>query len=269
MIRTKSIRLLLIAGIIMANFSCSKENNEDVPTTEEKLVIEAKDETPESQTLKGDEKEVLYKLSGDFTGKLDVTFLSSEGFTPPDQILGAKIPWETSYFIPENTYAIGGFANGFYGDANSGESASLKMYYDGRLIETVIRTADNEGITLPLESYNLEYDEPNKTISKENIDREIQYNVIGDFSGTITIVYKEADGSRTNREISKLPWSHTFKTTEKSARVSIFGLGNGGVEGETLNYEVLADGQILTSEIATADKEGGISLYPERSIDFD
>ncbi|MGB6152711.1 MAG: hypothetical protein WBG48_12020 [Pricia sp.] len=263
------IRSILIICVTAASFSCSKENNEEVLNTEEKQIIISTDETPESPTTTGEKKEVRYELSGDFTGKLDIMFLSSKDFTPPDQSLGAKIPWETSYSIPENTYAIGGFANGFYGDAKSGESASLKMYYDGRLIETVIRTADHEGITLPLESYHLEYDKPNKTISKANIDREIQYNLLGDFSGTIMIIYKEADGSRTNREISKLPWSHTFKTTEKSTRVSIFGLAYGGIEGETLSYEVSVDGKILIGEIATADEEGGISLYPERSIDFD
>ena len=268
----KRIRLIPFAtvlGIALNFVSCSKENNQDLSEIKEPPPIGLESENPVSPNLKVGEKVVSYALSGNFSGKLNITFASNEGYTPPDQVLGAKIPWTTNFSVPEIVYAIGGYANGFYRDAKIGETASLKMYYDGRLIETVVRTADEKGINLPLEGYYLEFDEPDQTVSPENIGKEIQYNIKGDYSGTVMIVYKEADGSRTNIEISKFPWSYTFETTEESARVSVYGPENGGIEGETLTSELLVDGEIAKSQTATTDKEGGIGIFPEMSVDFD
>lgn len=268
---TKLIRLLLIAGVATTNFSCSKESdqNGEVLTIEEKLVIESKEETPGNPILIGEKKEVRYELSGDFSGKLDITFLSSEGFTPPNQILGVQIPWKTSYSIPEDAQAIGGFANGFYGDANSGESATLKMFYDEKLVETVIRTADEEGVNLPLEIYSLDYEKINRTIAQENVGQEIQYALEGDFSGSVTIVYKEADGSRTNIIVSQLPWTYTLNTTEQSARVSFYGLCNDGLKGETITSSLFVNGQIINSQTVTPEDDGSFISFSELSVDFD
>ena len=215
-------------------------------------------------------RSVSYKMEGDFSGKLDVTFLSSDGFTPPDQIVGIEIPWETDYDIPDDTQAIGGFANGLYGDANPGETASLKMFLDDHLIETVIRTSDEEGlITLPLESYPMEFDKSGTKIPEENIGKDITYAIDGNFSGNIVVVYTVADGSRENIEVAELPWEYTFTTTECSYRASIYGLGSKGTENQEIGFSLLVDETLFKSETVIADSEGRIGLFPEIVLEFD
>ncbi len=135
-------------SMILLLLSCSKEF---VSPSDPEILAPVGSEIEEPDTS-GTSQRVSYDLSGNFSGKVDVMFLSSDGFTPPNQIIGAEIPWDTNFTIPENTEAIGGFINGLYGDGVPDETASLKMFLDGFLIENVIRTADKDGfINLPLE----------------------------------------------------------------------------------------------------------------------
>ncbi len=269
----KKINVLLqmaFIGFLLVSVSCSVEN-------EPILTENFQNPTPKPETAavggsesQGVQRSVSYKLSGNFSGKLDITFLSSDGFTPPSPFIGMEIPWETDYDIPEHTYAIGGYANGLYGDGKPEETASLQMFLDDRLLETVIRTADEDGyITLPLESYSLEYDTSEKTISDSNIGKEITYKVDGDFSGKLILVYRIADGSRENIQINALPWEYTFETTVNSARVSIYGFGTHGMKNEKIQYSLSLNGTTIDSGNVEAYEDGSISLTPEFFIDFD
>ena len=255
---------LILVLIIMA---CSEEFNPS------ELVIESNDSKSEAD---GDSNSdvsgslVSYELTGDFSGRLDITFLSSENFTPPPPIIGATIPWQTNYNITRDVSKIGGFANGLYGDGKSGESAVLKMFLEDDLVETVIRTADENGmVNLPIESYDLTYHKIGTTISDGNIDKNVTYTINGNFSGELMIVYKVADGSQENIIVTNLPWQHTFKTIVYSYRASIYGLGNGGMEGEEITYSISIDDNIIESEEVVTNTEGHIGLYPEIVIDFE
>ncbi|MEM1337242.1 MAG: hypothetical protein AAF634_16630 [Bacteroidota bacterium] len=166
-------------------------------------------------------------------------------------------------------FNIGGFANGLYGDGKFGESAILSMFLEDDLIETVIRTADeNGGVTLPLEPHDLRFHKIGTTIAEEHIDKNVTYRINGNFSGELMLVYKVADGSQENIIVTDLPWQHTFRTTLYSYRASIYGLGDKGTAGETIAYSISIDDNSIESEEVIADKDGHIRLNPELLIDF-
>lgn len=263
-----SLKFFLLLSLSTV-FSCSEEFISQ-PEYNEETNTKVASESTDTVSSNTDKRSVRYELDGDFSGKLDITFLSSEGFNPPDQIIGTTVPWQTSYDIPHDTQAIGGFANGLYEDANPNEMASLKLFLDDSLIETVVRTADEDGkITLPLESYHLEFDKSGKTISDEHIGKDITYTVDGNFSGNIMLVYKVADGNQENILISELPWQYTFQTTSSSYRSSIYGLGSNGIKEQELEFSLSIDETIFKSERVTADVEGRIGLLPEIFLEFD
>ena len=108
-----------------------------------------------------------------------------------------------------------------------------------------------------------------KIISEENIGKEITYAVDGNYSGKTKLVFREPDGSRTNIEIAELPWSYTFTTTEKSAEISLYGMGTGGIENETLSYGIQIDGDPVKTQSAITGEEGEVGLFPEMYISFD
>jgi len=266
--KNNCVKILFVFVLLLTGSSCSEEFsnpsgfNIDTPPKENQV-------NNDNLTSNSSKRSVSYELIGDFSGKLDMTFLSSDSFTAPDQIIGVELPYETGYNIPLNTQAIGGFVNGLYGDAKPGETALLKMLLDGNLIETVIRTADENGkITLPLESYHLKYDKSGTKIAEENIGKEITYKIEGDFSGNLVLVYKIADGSQENIEVTQLPWQYTFQTTENSYRASIYGLGSSGVEGQEIAFSISADETTVQSEVAKTGNDGRIGLFPELFIDF-
>lgn len=206
---------------------------------------------------------VRYTLSGDFSGTLDVTFLSSN-IPAPEQQKGLFSPWEFTYQIPDSTQAIGGFANGLYGDGMPGETAQMTLSLDDVLLETVIRQADDSGyVTLPMESFHLGERPLGKTIAAENTGKEVEYRVDGNYSGRIMLIYYVEDGSRRNIEISGLPWSEQFITDSHSWRASVYGLGATGLEGEQVNLSLWIEGELVGAVEAVADMNGEIHLLPE------
>lgn len=253
--------------LVLLITSCSEAFNQS------ELVVESNDpkiEPDGDSNSDTSESLVSYELAGDFSGRLDITFLSSESFTPPPPIQGVTIPWQTSYNITRDVSNIGGFANGFYGDGKFGESAILSMFLEDDLIETVIRTADENGmVNLPIEPYDLTYHKIGTTIADGNIDKNVTYTINGSFSGELMVVYKVADGSQENIIVTNLPWQHTFKTTLYSYRASIYGLGDSGIEGEEITYSIAINDNIIESEEVITDKAGHIRLNPEIFIDFE
>lgn len=263
----KHLRSLSIILVVIFFESCSEEFIETPDVANDNLVQAINTKDSSENEFK---RIVSYKLEGDFSGKLDITFLSSEGFPPPNQIIGAEIPWNIKYHVPDDIQAIGGFANGLYGDANAGETASLKMFLNDNLIETTIRNADSEGlITLPLESYHLEFDKAGTTISDKNIGKEITYRLQGYFSGIINLIYKVADGSSENILINELPWEYSFDTTKDSYQARIYGLGSNGIENEEIEFSLVVDQTIFESKRVGTDTEGRIGLFPELVLEFE
>jgi len=252
MINSKFLGTFYVFIIILLQ-SCSEQDNE-IPDIDNNLM----------------ERKVSYTLEGDFSGKLDVTFLSSTGFTAPDPIIGAEIPWGIDFNIPNDTQAIGGFASGLNGDAIPGEAATLKMFLDDILIETSIRTSNQDAlIIIPLMPYTLEFDRSGTIISNENIGKDVTYTLDGDFSGDVNLIYKVADGSSENIIISELPWQFTFETTESSYRASISGIGSNGIENEEIEFNLIIDGVIIESERVQTNEGGEIGLFPEIFFEFD
>lgn len=260
---------LFMIGLILFCHSCSDDFSASQIVEEDlgqKKIETVSDET----SINGPKGLVTYQITGDFSGKLDITFLSSDDFTPPQPSMGFKIPWETSYDVPlNNNMAIGGYANGLYGDAIVGEKALLKMSFNDHLIETVIRKADENGmITLPLEIYGLEQFNPEVGVSETNIGKEVVYSIEGDFSGKIMVVYQVADGSRENIEVTDLPWNYSFTTTEHSLKASIYGIGSEGQKGEEIEFNISVDGSIFKSELVNTDNNHQIGLFPELIVPF-
>ncbi|BFP39841.1 hypothetical protein FGF1_06860 [Flavobacteriaceae bacterium GF1] len=69
------------------------------------LVIKSNDsenEPDSNSNPDASESLVSYELAGDFSGRLDITLLSSDNFTPPPAIIGTSIPWQTNYNITKD-----------------------------------------------------------------------------------------------------------------------------------------------------------------------
>ena len=90
--------------LILITIACSE--NFDLS----ELVIESNDsknEPDDDSNPDASQSLVSYELAGDFSGRLDITFLSSDNFTPPPAIIAITIPWQTNYNITKDVSKIG------------------------------------------------------------------------------------------------------------------------------------------------------------------
>jgi hypothetical protein len=91
---------------------------------------------------------------------------------------------------------------------------------------------------------------PAPTSSPVNL-RNVSYEVIGTFTGTLYVSYTTASGSTSNETIA-IPWSKaiTYAASVDAAIIAI--TGNGGIIGQTATIEVKQNGIQKSSTTATA-----------------
>lgn len=91
-----------------------------------------------------------------------------------------------------------------------------------------------------------------------NSSRTLQYQVTGNFSGSLYASYTTAGGGTANDPIT-LPWNKeiTFASGVTAAAVVIS--GNGGVAGQQVTIVVKRGGSQISSTPATADASGSFS----------
>jgi hypothetical protein len=92
--------------------------------------------------------------------------------------------------------------------------------------------------------------------------RLIKYEITGNFSGEILIVYTSASGGSSNATITSLPWSVEITVEDDVLGVAATAGGNSGTAGQTATLKIYAGGKVVESGSDTADSDGIISLSP-------
>lgn len=170
-------------------------------------------------------REVKFVIEGDYSGKIDmIPFLHNS--MPIVPIKKINSPWEQTFKVPDTSSIIGGYAQGFYGDGNDGEIASLKMYYHNRLLYSVTRKTNADGINLPLETYRfqdaIDFDSKHP-ISTSNIGKKVTYIVESDYLSTDNkLVYRLADGGYEDIQLENVSFEYSFVTNKNSISAVLY-----------------------------------------------
>lgn len=93
-----------------------------------------------------------------------------------------------------------------------------------------------------------------------NGSREVKYEVTGNYTGTMSVVYFEKGGNALNEDITKLPWTKEFTAEAKSPGASLSVSGHGGVAGQKLTGKIYVGGKLQNELTATATSDGIIVL---------
>lgn len=91
--------------------------------------------------------------------------------------------------------------------------------------------------------------------------RDIRYEVTGNFTGTMSVVYFEKGGNALNEDLTKLPWTKEFTAEAKSLGAALDVSGYGGTPGQTLTGKIYVGGKLQNELTVTATANGGISLH--------
>ncbi|RVU28221.1 hypothetical protein EOE65_17940, partial [Neptunomonas marina] len=91
------------------------------------------------------------------------------------------------------------------------------------------------------------------------------YEVSGNASGKLNIVYYNAQGSATTLTNVSLPWSKEI-TVENSAAYAGFTIsaagGGAGTAGQSVTAKLYAGGVVKKSQTATVDNNGYVQIGP-------
>jgi hypothetical protein len=86
--------------------------------------------------------------------------------------------------------------------------------------------------------------------------RDIKFEVTGNFTGTISATFVNANGGGANESIPALPWNKTltYASTVPSTGLSIG--ATGGVAGQTIRVKIFAGGALVSDTPGVADASG-------------
>jgi len=91
----------------------------------------------------------------------------------------------------------------------------------------------------------------------------VKYEITGNYSGRLLVVYTDKNGSSANEIVSALPWSKEL--TVQSSTISV-GFGgqtaapNYGANGQTVTAKLYVKNEVKQSGTAVADANGAIVL---------
>ena len=91
-----------------------------------------------------------------------------------------------------------------------------------------------------------------------NSSRTLQYQVTGNFSGSLYASYTTASGGTANDPIT-LPWNKEITFASGVTAATIVISGNGGIAGQQVTIVVKRGGSQISSTPATADGYGSFS----------
>lgn len=89
----------------------------------------------------------------------------------------------------------------------------------------------------------------------------IQYNITGNFSGTLIASYTNATGGTTNETAAALPWKKEIEYAPGVTAAVIAVSGNGGIAGQEVTVVVIKKTATTssTTTVVTADNSGSFS----------
>ncbi|KAB7530211.1 hypothetical protein F8C76_01500 [Flagellimonas olearia] len=90
-------------------------------------------------------------------------------------------------------------------------------------------------------------------------NRNMKYELTGNYSGEITVIYSDEGGNQQIAETSSLPWSKSV-TIDGDVPVVVLGVGNSvtnpGNEGETTVLKIYSGKRVVEESSVTAISDG-------------
>lgn len=98
-----------------------------------------------------------------------------------------------------------------------------------------------------------------KSDDKPRAKRDLKYEITGSYTGSVTAVYTNANGSTVSETVHSLPWKKELTVASTIAGVGFsFSpvAGKPGVTGQTMTLRLSAGGQVKESVDGVADAMG-------------
>jgi hypothetical protein len=92
--------------------------------------------------------------------------------------------------------------------------------------------------------------------------RAVRYEITGNFTGTLTVVYTAANGSVENVDVNTLPWKKELTANNSLQSLSAIATGSGGKIGQTATLKIIIGNVEAKTGAGTANNIGFINLAP-------
>lgn len=102
----------------------------------------------------------------------------------------------------------------------------------------------------------------------DTANRKIKYEITGNFTGKLTIIYNDNVNGNTVLNDVLLPWSKEITYADNIQGIGIGGSSSTmGTPGQTATLKIYADGKVKVTDTKTAGQVGELSL-PTMSYNF-
>lgn len=95
--------------------------------------------------------------------------------------------------------------------------------------------------------------------------RSVKYEITGNYTGQLNIIYNDNMSGNTVVAVTTLPWSKSIEYPSNVQGIGIAGntiLGQQGVAGQTATLKIFAGGTVVRTTTAIADNNGAINFQP-------
>lgn len=113
-------------------------------------------------------------------------------------------------------------------------------------------------LQLGCSSDNDENNNPNPTPA-----RSVKYEVTGNYTGHLTIIYNDNVSGNTVTTVTSLPWSKSIDYPNSVTGIGIGGntiISNPGVTGQTATLKIYSAGSVVRTSSVSADTNGLINF---------
>lgn len=93
--------------------------------------------------------------------------------------------------------------------------------------------------------------------------RNVTYEITGNYSGHLLVVYNDNVSGNTTLTVTALPWRKDVSYAASIRGIGIGGNGSSGklgVSGQSASLKIYVSGNVVKSSNASADANGGINL---------
>ena len=93
--------------------------------------------------------------------------------------------------------------------------------------------------------------------------RTVRYEITGNYSGALTVVYTTESNATVDSEVLSLPWSKSVTFPPAVAGIGIGGgsvAGRAGLPGQTVTVRIYSGSTVVRSQVATTTSTGVLSL---------
>lgn len=93
--------------------------------------------------------------------------------------------------------------------------------------------------------------------------RNVKYEITGNFTGHLTIIYNDNVSGNTTLNVTNLPWTKEITYPGNVAGIGISGISllpQPGVSGQTASIKIYSGGSEVKSQTVTANANGAISF---------